>query len=148
MPTMRQRAVTGISRGDTFTLTRTFTLQETEAFGALTRDRNPVHSHTEFARSRGLPGLIVHGLLTGSMITEIGGQIACLATSMHFDFVRPVLPGDTVTCVLTIDEADEAGRKVTASAMLRNQHGDLVARAGFKGRLPVGEQRDLLAEIP
>ncbi len=147
MENMRTRAAAGISQGDTFTISRTFSTEETEAFGALTRDYNPVHHDERFARARGLPGVIMHGLLAGGMITEIGGQVGCLASSMNFEFVRPVFAGDTVTCVLTFEEVDEAGRKARASAMMRNQHGELVARGGFKGLLPVGEERRELARM-
>lgn len=142
---MRQRAIAGLAVGDTFVVRRTFTQQDTERFGALTRDYNPVHYEPEFARSKGFSGLILHGLLTGSMLCEIGGQIGCLATAMSFVFKRPVYFGDTITCRLTITDLDQQGRRLRASACCDNQHGVRVLEAELRGQLPVGRERELLA---
>jgi len=140
-------ALAGLKAGDTLTVTRTFTAEDTAAFGAMTRDENPVHHDEDFAASRGLPRTIIHGLLTGSMITWIGGQIGCLASAMDFRFVRPVYAGDTVTCTLTVDDIDEAGRKMKGTALLRNQHGDLVVHVALAGHQPVGEELETLRRV-
>lgn len=145
MSSLRQRALAGLKVGDTLTASRTFSREETEAFGALTRDDNPVHHDEAFAETRGLPGTIIHGLLTGSLITEIGGQIGCLASGMDFHFVRPVYAGDTVTCTLTLDEVDPEGRKIKGVAVMRNQRDELVAQVELRGQLPVGTQLEALA---
>ena len=140
MATLREHALDGLKAGDVLTVSRTFTQEETDAFGALTRDDNPVHHDQAFAGARGLHGTIIHGLLTGSLITEIGGQIGCLASGMDFQFVRPVYPGDTVTCTLTLDEVDMEGCKIKGTAMMRNQREELVSRVALRGQLPVGAQ--------
>ena len=80
--TLRKQAATGLKPGDTFVLTRTFSQEETKAFGDLTRDYNPVHYDPRWTRAKGFDGLICHGLLVGSMICEFGGQLAWLATGM------------------------------------------------------------------
>ena len=79
MSAMRRRAIEGLEAGETFTVTRTFGEEETLAFGAMTRDYNPVHLDDRFAAAKGFPGRICHGLLVGSMLCEIGGQMAMLA---------------------------------------------------------------------
>jgi 3-hydroxybutyryl-CoA dehydratase len=147
MASLRQKALRGLKAGDTLTVTRTFTRDETEAFGSLTRDENPVHHDEDFAGARGLSSTIIHGLLTGSMITEIGGQIGCLASGMDFRFVRPVYPGDTVTCTLTVDELDAQGRKMKGTAMMRNQRGELVVQVKLAGHQPVGSELDVLRRV-
>jgi 3-hydroxybutyryl-CoA dehydratase len=146
MSDLRQRAIEGPQAGDRFTITRTFTRQDTERFGALTRDYNPVHYEPEFAAAKGFPELILHGLLTGSMICEIGGQLAWLASSMKFEFVRPVLFGDTVTCVVTIDAVDRDGH-AEATALFTNQDGQTVVEAALAGQLPRVDDRKVLAVI-
>jgi acyl dehydratase len=143
---MREKAVQGIKAGDEFSVTRTFTRRDTEAFGDLTRDYNPVHYDEVFARGKGLSGLINHGLLTGSMICEVGGQIAWLASGMDFKFRRPVYFGDTVTCRLVITEVDAKG-KAKAEATYTNQHGEVVVSARISGRLPGPEDTKRLAEM-
>ena len=49
MAGMRQRAVEGLRPGDKFVLRRTFSNDEMQAFGDLTRDYNPVHHDARFA---------------------------------------------------------------------------------------------------
>lgn len=146
MSEMRRRAIHGLAPGDTFSVTRRFTREDTQAFGELTRDYNPVHYEPRFARSRGLSGLICHGLLTGSLLCEVGGQIALLATGMSFRFKRPVYFGDTVTCRLVIIDVDERGR-TRAEASYVNQDGDEVAEAEVTGLLPGPADREVLASM-
>ena len=87
---MRLNVVQGIQPGDSFSYTRTSTRDDTNAFGDLTRDYNPVHYDSRWTDLKGFKGLICHGLLVGSMICEFGGQAGWLATGMNFKFIKPV----------------------------------------------------------
>ncbi len=142
----RQQAIGGLKPGATFTFSRSFTREETEAFGDLTRDYNPVHYDQRFAAAKGFNGLICHGLLVGGMISELGGQVAWLATGMSFRFLKPVYFGDTITCTLTITDVDERGR-AKAEAVFTNQRGERVQEATLSGRLPKDEDRQVLAAM-
>lgn len=146
MSDLRRRAVEGLRPGDTFTLTRTLDEATTRAFGELSRDFNPVHYDRRFAATKGFPGLIAHGLLVGSLLTEFGGQVGWLATGMQFRFLRPVFLGDTVTCSVTLDEVDERG-KAKAAAVVTRQDGVVVVEASLTGYLPTGDSRDVLASM-
>ncbi|MEJ2156069.1 MAG: MaoC/PaaZ C-terminal domain-containing protein [Desulfobacteraceae bacterium] len=107
---MRQRAIDGLKVGDVITFSRRFTQEETHQFGELTRDYNPVHYDVRWANAKGLDDLICHGLLVGSMICEIGGQIGWLASGMNFKFIRPVMIGETITCKATLVKIEPNGR--------------------------------------
>ncbi len=146
MSEIRQRTIQGLRPGDTFTLSRTFTEELTRTFGDLSRDYNPVHYDRRFAGAKGFGGLICHGLLVGSLLTEVGGQIGWLATGIEFRFVKPVLFGDTVTCDFTLLEVDERGR-AQARAVFSNQHGTTVIEASLSGRLPGDAEREILAPM-
>jgi len=146
MSEWRQRATAGLKPGDTFIVERTFEQSDTEAFGHLTRDFNPVHYETRFAQAKNLAGLICHGLLTGSMVCELGGQLALLASEMNFSFKRPVYFGDTITCKVTFIAIDERGR-ATFEASLTNQRAQEVISARVVGLLPSESDRSLLAEM-
>lgn len=124
-------------------MTRTFSEAETHAFGALTRDFNPVHYDLEWAGAKGYPGCICHGLLVGGMLCEIGGQLGWLATGMNFRFRRPVLFGDTVTCTFTLTRVEVSGR-AEAEVRFVNQHGTTVGTAHIDGLLPVATERQHL----
>ncbi|MBU1180876.1 MAG: acyl dehydratase, partial [Proteobacteria bacterium] len=84
MSEIRQKTVDGLKAGDTFAVVRKFTKKETESFGDITKDYNPVHYDRRFAEAKKLNGLICHGLLVAGLITEIGGQIGWLASGMDF----------------------------------------------------------------
>jgi acyl dehydratase len=146
MSEIRRKAIEGLRPGDTFTVRRTFTEELVHAFGALSRDYNPVHYDRRFASAKGFAGLICHGLLVGSLITEIGGQIGWLATGMELRFLKPVYFGDTVTCRLTLLEVDERGR-ARARAAFTNQDGTSVIEATLTGRLPADADRAVLAAM-
>lgn len=48
--------------------------------------------------------LMVHGLLTASIGTKIGGDLNYIARNMNLDFLRPVFTGDTITCEATLSD--------------------------------------------
>jgi len=143
---IRRRTIEGLRPGDTFTVSRTFTEELTRAFGALSRDYNPVHYDERFAGAKGMSGLICHGLLVGSLLTEVGGQIGWLARGMEFRFLKPVYCGDTVACHFTLLSVDEAGR-AQGRAVFTNQDGVTVIEATLTGRLPGEAERAVLARM-
>jgi len=143
---IRQRAIEGLKPGDSFTYSRVFSQEETESFGDLTRDYNPVHYDLRWSRAKGFDGLICHGLLVGSMICDFGGQVGWLATGMSFKFIRPVYPGQTITCTITIDSIEPSGR-AEARAILTDEDDEPVCYAALTGRLPLAPERGLLKEI-
>lgn len=143
---IRQQTAATLSEGNTFTFARTFTQSETEAFGDLTRDYNPVHYEPRWAKEKGFKGLICHGLLIGSMICEVGGQAGWLATGMNFKFIRPVYFGDTITCRMVIKKVDPSGR-AAAEATFTNQEEEQVGYAHLTGIIPVGTDKVLLAKM-
>ena len=143
---MRVNVIQGIQPGDSFSYTRSFTREETNTFGDLTRDYNPVHYDPRWTDLKGFKGLICHGLLVGSMICEFGGQAGWLATGMNFKFIKPVYFGDTIRCTITITAIGNGGR-AEAEAYFTNQEAERVCYAHLTGRLPVEQERDLLKQM-
>jgi 3-hydroxybutyryl-CoA dehydratase len=146
MSDIRARAAEGIRSGDVFTAARTFTESDTEQFARLSRDFNPVHDDDRFVAAKKLPRKICHGLLVGSLITEIGGQIGWLASGMEFRFLKPVFFNDTITCELTVREIKDRLR-AHAAAVFRNQHGTVVMTATLSGYLPDQPERRVLQQM-
>jgi len=142
----RKRAAEGVSPGDRFSFSRAFSLDELAAFGEITRDYNPVHYDEAFAELKGFGGPICHGLLAGSMICEIGGQLGWLATGMQFAFKKPVHAGDTITCDLAVDTVD-ASHFARGHARLCNQDGAEVMSVVLEGYLPDPAARDRLHQM-
>ena len=126
-------AFASINVEQTFTFRRTFTEGDVALFCGVTGDFNPYHIDEIFIQESWFDRKIIPGLLTGSMITHIGGMIGFLATEMVFEFIQAVYVGDTITCVITITEKDEEKRLLMAQATYVNQHNVEVLRARFKG---------------
>jgi len=146
MKSFRQRAADGLKIGDRFTLSRCFSVEDILRFAQISRDYNPVHFDQRFAQARHFKAPVSHGLLTASLVTEIGGQIGWLAASMTFNFKRPVYPGDTVTCEWLITELDDKGRG-TAVVKLTNEGGVVVLEGETRGLVPGANEREILSQM-
>ncbi len=146
MSYMRQKAIAGLKRGDAFTASRTFTEQEATTFAEISRDYNPVHFDDRFANVKNLQGRVCHGLLVGSLLTEVGGQIGWFASGMSFIFKKPVYFGDTVACRVTITDLDERSR-AKAEAVFTNQRGEIVIEAALTGIVPGAPEKRVLERM-
>jgi 3-hydroxybutyryl-CoA dehydratase len=116
-----------------FTYRRTFTDADLTLFCGISGDFNPYHMDDEFARQSWFGRRTLPGLLTASMATHLGGMIGFLATEMTFEYLAPVYPGDTITCVMRFTERDEAKRLLMARVTYTNQDGIEVLRARVLG---------------
>ena len=146
MSEIRNRTIQGLQVGDTFTISRRFTEVDMMTFADVTRDYNAVHFNSQFSEAKNFKDRICHGLLVGSMLTEIGGQIGWLASDMDFRFKQPVYFGETITCRFTITDIDERLR-AKAEAVYFNQDGNLVLEAELKGILPDAVERRILDDM-
>lgn len=79
--------------GETHTHERTFTREDVREFAEVSGDAQSRHVEPDDEGR-----LLVHGLLTATVPTKIGGDLEVLATRMDVRFERPVYTGDTVTC--------------------------------------------------
>jgi 3-hydroxybutyryl-CoA dehydratase len=143
---LRERAAEGLQVGGSFRTSRTFTDDDVIRFAQITRDYNPVHFDTRFAKARNLPAPICHGLLAASLATEIGGQIGWLASGMNFRFKGPVYVGETITCSRVITARDQNGR-AKASVTITKEDGASVIEAEIGGVVPGLEERKVLSQM-
>jgi len=146
MSGLRERAAEGLQVGDSFRTTRTFTEEDVSHFAQISRDYNPVHFDVRFANARNFPTPICHGLLVGSLLTEIGGQIGWLASDMNFRFKGPVYVGQTITCDWVVTAVDQKGR-AKASITMTNEEDVTVIDAEIGGLVPGPEERKVLRQI-
>ena len=135
-PSFKQQlkdAFAEIQVGATFTYRRTFTEGDVTLFCGVTGDFNPYHLDETFANQSWYGRRIIPGLLTGSMLTHIGGMLGFLATEMHFHYLAPVYVQDTITCTVTFTEKDETRRQFLGTVSYVNQESVEVLRASFRG---------------
>ena len=127
-----EEAFARVPLGAEYVYRRTFTHGDMALFVGVTGDFNPLHGDESHAGLR-YDGLILPGLLTGSMLTHIGGLLGVVASEMHFEYLAPVYPGETVTCTVTVEARDAARRVIECRAAFVTQDGREVLRARFRG---------------
>ena len=106
--------------GDVVSWQRTFSEDDVRLFNKISGDEG-VHHVTPDEQGR----LMVHGLLTATLPTKVGGDMNFIAREMRFQFHRPVFAGDTVSCEVTIVELEPADKytNVRSEFVCRNQDG-------------------------
>jgi acyl dehydratase len=109
--------------GDVLSWERTFTEEDVRSFIRFSGDEG-VHHLEPDAQGR----LMVHGLLTATLPTKIGGDLNLIARDMKFTFLRPVFAGDTIQCVVTLIQfvPGPEFNQLASSFVCTNQHGKQV----------------------
>jgi 3-hydroxybutyryl-CoA dehydratase len=116
--------------GDIITWERTFTHQDVQEFCRISGDYGEHHvTPDEHGR------LMVHGLLTATLPTKIGGDLNVLARKVEFTFLRPVFTGDNIRCEVTVTryEAQTVHVDIAATIECFNQAGKKVLDGSFEG---------------
>jgi acyl dehydratase len=107
------------TEGETHTFERIFTSDDVAQFTELSGDRQDRHTVPD-----GDGRTMVHGLLTATLPTKIGGDLEVLATAMEFEFIRPVYTGQTITCMLTFDTVAERDDRYDVGVDATCENGD------------------------
>jgi 3-hydroxybutyryl-CoA dehydratase len=116
--------------GDISSWERTFTIEDVQLFTRVSGDQG-IHHMEPDAQGR----LLVHGLLTATVPTKLGGDLNFLARELAFEFLRPVFTGDTIQCESTITslEKREGHTYMECSYVCRNQLGKQVLTGYARG---------------
>jgi acyl dehydratase len=118
------------AEGDSRTFQRTFTPEDVRQFAEISGDEQPRHLEPDDEGR-----LLVHGLLTATMPTKIGGDLRVLGRSMTFEFLKPVYTGETVTCEMTLERVEERGDRydLAAAVTCENEDGETVLTGTVEG---------------
>lgn len=119
--------------GEQASLSKTFTDADIQAFAALTGDYGKQHTDPAFAAQYGFGRPVVHGVLTGSLLssvmgTKLPGDGTILADE-SLRFIAPVYAGDTITATVTLKKITESKRWFIGElhGICTNQDGTVVA---------------------
>jgi len=127
--------------GETFeTATHTVSDQNVALFADVTRDHHPLHTDAAYARSRGFPALIGHGLFGLSLMEGLKSELKLYAetsvASLGWDqvrFLKPIFVGDTLFVRFSFVEkrpSKNPERGIVIEELdLINQHGETVTSA-------------------
>lgn len=107
-------------------------LNDIEAFGAVSGDRNPVHFCQDYASRSVFGGVIAHGMLSAGVISAVIGEDlpghGAIYLSQTLRFRAPVRPGDLVIAECHVAEIHPAKRRVSLGCQCRV--GDTVVLEG------------------
>lgn len=116
--------------GQTAELTRCYTKDEVEQFANMSGDYNPIHLDTEYAKQTRFGSRLVHGFLSGSLISAVLGTVlpgeGSIYMSQKMDFLRPVFIGDTITAKVVVSAIDKEKKQITLNTICVNQNGKIV----------------------
>ena len=108
---------------------RTFTREDVRGFADLSGDHG---AHHEEPDDEGR--LVVHGLLTATLPTKVGGDLDVLARTMELEFHRPVHTGERIVCEVTIESVDHGeGRADLSAGVTCRTDGEVALTGGFDG---------------
>lgn len=98
-------------------------------FGALVGDDNPIHHDADAARAAGFAAPIAHGMVAGSMFSEILGNelpgYGAVYASQEFKFLAPIYVGDEVELVVEVIDIRPDQRVVKVRTTCLNRDGQL-----------------------
>lgn len=118
------------SEGDVITHERVFTPDDVREFGSMTGDTQTIHTAPDEDGR-----LVVQGLLSGSLVTKIGGDLEYIARTIEFEFLKPVYTGESISCELTVTTVSEREDRyhVETDVVFRNETDDVVIDAHSRG---------------
>lgn len=138
--------------GQSARLIRALTLEDIQAFAAVSGDTNPAHLDADYANDTLFHGVIAHGMWGGALISALlgtqfpGPGTIYLEQALHF--TRPVRVGDTLTVVATVVSKDEAKKQVELDCQVGNQKGERVLHGTARVLAPSDKVRLPKASLP
>ncbi len=118
--------------GQSQQLQRAVTLEDVQAFAAISGDINPAHLNEEYANETMFKGVIAHGMFGAALISALFGTRfpgpGTIYLGQELKFTRPVRIGDTLTVAATINEKDDVKKRVVMDCVVTNQNGEVVLK--------------------
>lgn len=133
---VNQHTLATLSVGHTERLACEVTLADVDRFAALSGDISPVHVDDAYARSKGFPGRIAHGLLLGAQVsalvgTRLPGQHGILQ-SCELEFRAPLVPPERIEITGEVVNISVGTGQVAIKVTVRSSAGKLLATGKVK----------------
>lgn len=141
-----------ITVGQSARLMRTLTVEDIQAFAAVSGDTNPAHLDPEYANDTLFHGVIAHGMWGGALISALlgtefpGPGTIYLQQDLHF--TKPVRIGDTLTVTVTVTAKDDAKKRVDLDCLVFNQQAERVLYGTARVLAPTLRVKRPRASVP
>lgn len=128
--------------GQSFTFTRTISMEDVQGFADITGDDNPIHVDAEYAETTRFGKPIVHGVLLLGIISKALGRDfpgpGSVAVSISCRFVRPVPVGSEITVEVKVMEKIEKYKHIKMRTYVH--YGNKMVLGGEATLIPPSEE--------
>lgn len=118
-----------IEKGLTASLSKAFSSEEVELFSRISMDSNRLHVDDQYAKMSLFHRRIVHGFLSGSLISAVIGTIlpgeGTIYLHQDMDFKNPVFIDELLTAIITVEEVKEDKHICYLRTQCVNSQGEL-----------------------
>jgi phosphate acetyltransferase len=141
-----------IQVGQSARLVRTLTVEDIQAFAAVSGDTNPAHLDPEYANDTLFHGVIAHGMWGGALISALlgtefpGPGTIYLQQDLHF--THPVRIGDTLTVTVTVTAKEDSKKRVDLDCLVMNQQAQRVLYGTARVLAPTVKVKRPRATVP
>lgn len=116
--------------GQKASLEKVFSDDDVKMFAQISLDKNPVHLDDEYAKKTMFKDRIVHGFLTGSLISAIIGTVlpgeGTIYLNQTMNFRKPVRIGEKIIATVEIVGIREDKNILTLNTYCENEKGEMV----------------------
>lgn len=127
-----------LSVGDSFSWSRTVTMEDVRAFADVTGDDNPIHIDEEAGRASRFGQPVVHGVYVLGLASKVLGRDfpgpGSIAVALSAKFLRPIPVGEEVT--IEVKVADKVERHGHVKIRLYAYAGGKMALGGEATVIP------------
>lgn len=115
--------------GQTASLSKAFTSEEVLAFSKISMDSNEIHVNEEYAKGTIFKQRIVHGFLSGSLISAVIGTVlpgkGAIYLHQDMDFKKPIYLDEEITAKVTVERINEEKHIYYLKTQCFNKIGEL-----------------------
>lgn len=126
--------------GQSYAMSRVFSLQDVKDFASLSYDKNPLHMDAEYAKTTRFGQLIVPGFLTASLFSAIIGTKfpgeGSIYLSQNMSFWKPVFPEKEVIAEVTVKELYPTKRRVLLETSCYDENHELLISGTALVKMP------------
>lgn len=119
-----------IQIGQSASLEKVFTDEDVKLFAQISLDTNPVHINEDYAKNTIFKDKIVHGFLTGSLISAIIGTIlpgeGAVYLNQTMNFRKPVRINERIKATVEVVGIREDKKVLTLNTFCENEKGEVV----------------------
>lgn len=141
-----------IEIGMSASVEKTITQKDIALFAYLSGDVNPVHLDSSYAETTMFKGIISHGMLPASLISNVLGTklpgVGTIYLKQSLKFMKPVKPGDIIKAEIKAVQKDDEKKFVTFDCSCTNQNGVVVLSGEAVVIAPTKKESRAQPELP